>query len=286
MLPIQKILLPVDFSRQGAAAASHAASLARRFQAELTLLHVNPVVISGTGLPGELTGPIDTGWVKALEAQRLRELREWHSGTFLGLNVKHEVLTGDPATEIVEFADKNQVDLIVMATHGYGGFRKFLIGSVAAKVLHDVHCPVWTGAHLADGPARDLKQMTNILCAIDGGFSSERVLRWSKSLAEEFQAELTVLNVISPLDAIETYLNFDLRRARVAAAESTIRCLLVKVGAAANVIVAEGDPAKVIAHEATGADIAVIGRADGHSDRLREHAYSIIRSAPCPVVSV
>src|SRR5207245_2957797 len=57
------------------------------------------------------------------------------------------VSLGDPAAEITHYAEKNQVDLIMMPTHGYGRFRNMLLGSVTAKVLHDAHCPIWTAAH-------------------------------------------------------------------------------------------------------------------------------------------
>ena len=56
----------------------------------------------------------------------------------------------DPATAIISFAETNGVDLIMMPTHGYGPVRSFLLGSVAAKVLHDARCPVWTSSHAGD----------------------------------------------------------------------------------------------------------------------------------------
>ena len=54
---------------------------------------------------------------------------------------------GDAATEIVQFAMRENVDLIAMPTRGCGVFRKMLLGSVTAKVLHDASCPVWTSSH-------------------------------------------------------------------------------------------------------------------------------------------
>jgi hypothetical protein len=56
---------------------------------------------------------------------------------------------GDPARAIIEYAEDEKVDLIMMPTHGYGPFRRFLLGSVTAKVLHDVKCAVWTSEELA-----------------------------------------------------------------------------------------------------------------------------------------
>jgi len=72
-----------------------------------------------------------------------------------GIAVTRLLLRGDPAREIVETARGKNVDLIVKSTLGEGPFFRFLLGSVTAKVLHESHCPVWTGAHLEDVPARE-----------------------------------------------------------------------------------------------------------------------------------
>ena len=71
-----------------------------------------------------------------------------------GLAVKRVLVEGNPARAIVRTAHDEKVDLIAMPTHGYGAIRRFLLGSVTSKVLHDSECPIWTGAHLEEGPAR------------------------------------------------------------------------------------------------------------------------------------
>src|SRR3981189_1517415 len=73
---------------------------------------------------------------------------------FAHLPVERTAQLGDPAREITDFARKQRVDLIMMPTHGYGPFRSLLLGSVAAKVLHDAECPVWTAAHADEPPMR------------------------------------------------------------------------------------------------------------------------------------
>jgi hypothetical protein len=52
----------------------------------------------------------------------------------------------------------------MMSTHGYGAFYRFLLGSVTAKVLHEIQCPVWTGAHLEEAPAREFS-IRRVLCS-------------------------------------------------------------------------------------------------------------------------
>ena len=288
MLRIKKILLPTDFSKPGVAAAKQAGALARHFKAELTLLHVNPVFVPGQGLPHELPGPIDTGWVTALEAQRYRELVSYHQEEFHDIDLNCVVVTGDPATRIVEHAHKDQTDLIVMPTRGSGRFRRFLIGSVTAKVLHDANCPVWTGAHLEDGAPPQLTTMGNVLCAIDNGAASERVLNWASSLAAEFHAPLTTVHAMPKFVSTEGPSDPELRNRRVAAAESTVRCLQTKTRSRGDIVVSEGDPVKVVAVTAvrSNADVVVIGRTPAEGNCLQAHAYGIIRESPCPVVSV
>ncbi len=72
-------------------------------------------------------------------------------------------MLGDPAQVITAFAHTQGVDLIMMPTHGYGPFRRLLLGSVTAKVLHDAECPVWTAVHMAKAPHRVHSAFSNIL---------------------------------------------------------------------------------------------------------------------------
>src|ERR1700722_2524492 len=102
MLKISKILLPVDFSEQGKAATRYAAALARHFHATLTLLHVNEVYSRALMAPQEFHGHIDTGWITALEGERLREMQSYQETEFCGVNIQRMVVSGDPAQRIAE----------------------------------------------------------------------------------------------------------------------------------------------------------------------------------------
>jgi len=94
---------------------------------------------------------------------------------------------GSPAHHIVEYAKQHGVDLIVMATHGYGPWRRFLLGSVTMKVLHDSSCPVWM--HASPGRIKhDSKQQAlQILCSLELADESVPVLRQTQQLAELFR---------------------------------------------------------------------------------------------------
>jgi nucleotide-binding universal stress UspA family protein len=238
--------------------------------------------------PREFSGPIDTGWITALESQARRELDTFHSEELDLIHVRRAVVTGDPAERIVEFAHREKPDLIVMPTHGYGLFRRFLLGSVTAKVLHDVDCPVWTGAHIPESYGQKTfptswKWIGRVLCAIDPRTGAP-ALMWARDIAAEFGAELVVVHAVSEAEPKDP--------AVVGAAQATrcVQCLMRNLSVAGEILIEEGDPAKVVRAAATrrNADLVVIGRSprEGVSGRLRTNAYLIVRDSPCPVVSV
>lgn len=143
---IKHILFPVDFSDRSNGAAPFVAALAAKFDAQVTLLTAAHANYAG-GLAGApLIDPQTI--IDAVQEQ----LDRTYLTEFSGLNVRRLTVPGEPAREIIDFAAANQVDLLMMTTHGRGPFRQLLLGSVAAKVLHDTHVPVWTTAHSGEPP--------------------------------------------------------------------------------------------------------------------------------------
>lgn len=279
MIPISKILLPVDFSEEGAHAAPYAVGLARHFHATLTMLHVSEIYAPALLTSVDLQGPIDTGWITVLELERLRKLESYQQDEFRGLHVQRTVVSGEPSRRIAEYVHQEKIDLIVMSTHGYGPFRRFLLGSVTAKVLHDVACPVWTGAHLQETSPHGWQPVRHVLCAIDGGTDTERVLTWAKDFAAAFGAAVSVVHVIP-----------EGGKDRFNAATEHIECLKKKFQIVGDTHIATGEPATEVASAAvrTNASVLVIGRSPALKGlgRLRANAYAIIRESPCPVVSI
>ena len=284
-----KILLPVDFSERSVGAAPYANLLAARFHSELTVLHVVPPVqpeFEAAGAGGSLLVEL----YRDRFARVSGELDRFVAAHLPGLNVERVVLEGDPAARIVEFAHREAVTLIVMPTHGYGPFRRYLLGSNTAKVLHDADCAVWTGVHLLEPPAAGSIPFRIILCAIDLGPQSARTVCWATQFAREFGARLYLVHATAtcpePPDSSETDSQVRLRQA----AETELRNLLEFAHIEAAVMVEAGEPAKVIgaAADRLSADLLIIGRgsAAGVFGRLRTNAYAIIRMSPCPVVSV
>src|SRR5579884_1741006 len=138
MLNIKTILLPLDLEQTTfpTAIVHEAAALARRFQAEVLVLHVvKPLTFIGTS--DTVRELVDKA--VAAEQERIQKCL----GTAMGeLTFKRLVVKGDPAREIARIARDERADLIVMPTHGYGPVARFLLGSVTAKVLHESECPV------------------------------------------------------------------------------------------------------------------------------------------------
>jgi nucleotide-binding universal stress UspA family protein len=282
MRSLAKILLPVDFSERSLGAARYARVLAAHFHSELTLLHaLAPPAYEFGAL--EIGGSMLNELYVCRNVQVENELKTFLADELAGLNVRRVVLEGDPARKIVEFAQNEQMGLIVMPTHGYGQFRRFILGSITAKVLHDADCPVWTGVHLEHAPSAETIALRHVACALDLGPQSLNALRWAAGISREFGAKLTVLHVATCAQAPGQELEAGIRE--------ELSRLQQQAGAEdAEVVVQPGDPAKVVCGETERlhADLLVIGRgsAGGRFGRLRANAYAIIRQSPCPVVSV
>jgi len=140
MPSFKHIVFPVDFSGRSNGAVPFVAEMARKQDAAVTLIAV-------AHLPNmELLEPFTIDPQPILDGLKLR-VDQAYLSHFAGLKVDRLAVLGDPAHAIIDFVSAHRVDLVMMATHGYSSFRQLLLGSVTAKVLHDVHVPVWTARH-------------------------------------------------------------------------------------------------------------------------------------------
>lgn len=142
MLPIKRILWPTDFSEPSYGALKAAEGLAQNFSAELVALHVvQPIPVIPTG--GGLEGIFSASYPLEMESQAREALRKVVEQNISGkTRTEALVVHGNVAGEIVNVANKENVDLIVMATHGTTGWQRFVFGSVAEKVIRMAYCPV------------------------------------------------------------------------------------------------------------------------------------------------
>ena len=198
MRAIDRILCPVDLSDVSRHAIRHAVLLAEWYHAKITALHVcNPIVIpwsdptlGGVVAPPELTED-------QIDGIRHQVLRCFDSASRVALDAL--VATGDPARRILEQAKSLPADLIVIGTHGTGGFQHLVLGSVAEKVLRQAACPVLTvPPHARTTSTLPFRRM---LCPVDFSDSSLAALDFAHSLAQEGDAALTILHVLeTPAD--------------------------------------------------------------------------------------
>ncbi|HLK18161.1 MAG TPA: universal stress protein [Bryobacteraceae bacterium] len=287
MQTFQKILFPIDMSDGCTGAAPFVASMAKKFQAEVTLLHV-------LQLPqGYVTDWY--GYMALVDTDSIRETRHnefdsYLKNEFSGIPVRREMLEGDPAELIDTYAKEHGTDLIMMPTHGFGIFRSMLLGSVTAKILHDASCPVWTGVHMEEAPPNP-STFERIMCAVDLTDKSIPTMQFAAKLAHDLQAKLWLVHAVPVAETRpQKYFEADLQAFLEDEARKAIGKMQDAAGVMAQLCLGAGEVPHVVHHAAQhhGADLVVIGR--GHATktlgRLRTNVYSIIRESPCPVISV
>jgi nucleotide-binding universal stress UspA family protein len=290
MPSLAKILLPIDFSDRSHRAARYVARLSTHFGSEITVLHVlPPPPYEFAAL--ELGGAAMNELYSARSRQVRAALDTALSADLGNATVKRLLLEGDPAREIVACAHSGHFDVILMPTHGYGPFRRFILGSVTAKVLHDADCPVWTGLHLPEAAPMGADCFRNVLVAVSLSPHSAQQLKWAVWLAASWDARLWLVHVAQAGDGnSKGHASSKSRQDAIEQAKAEIARLIEPTGASLDVLVEGGDVPSAVCDAASrvAAGVLVIGRgsAAGIFGRLQANAYSIIRQSPCPVLSV
>jgi len=287
MSGFKHILFPVDFSDECAAMRPLVFSVAQKFRAKLTLLNAFKISPSMYDPTGGLYGYLDIPGIRKSLAERLGH---FFASPQLPVTIESVVEEGDPGGCIVSWAADHDADLIMMPTHGYGPFRRFLLGSIAGKVLHDSHCPVWTSAHLESPKSTARLEIENIVCATDLTSEGAGLVRDASALAKAFSAKLWLVHAfgVTPTNA-SLYTEMDFNHFLRQAARDGMARLQREAGTELPVEVAEGAVPKVVSEFAAAhnADLVVIGRGRQRQPLggLRSNAYAIIRDSPCSVLS-
>ncbi len=142
---IKIIILATDFSDASREAAYHALLLAQTYNAELEALHVFDT--SARNIPAQyyLTTGFEALFIDSIEAtrQRGKDVLTELAKSF-GIKVGTIFTEGDPGHEIIRIAEELNADLIVLGSHGYTGWKRFTLGSVAEFVVRHAPCPVFT----------------------------------------------------------------------------------------------------------------------------------------------
>ena len=147
MITLKTVLVATDFSEPSEVAFRYGRALADAFHATLHVMHVVPDSMSlpwATMADGLAMADVQTAW-EAEARERLEQLvPESDRRAFRAVLVTR---AGDPVRQIVEYAAAEEVDLVVLGTHGRGPVAHVLLGSVAERVVRSAPCPVLTVRH-------------------------------------------------------------------------------------------------------------------------------------------
>jgi nucleotide-binding universal stress UspA family protein len=287
MARFDRILFPVDFSERSRAAAPFVLSMAQRYKAKVCLLHVlQPPPPVYAGMNAVYPEVYD---FEGIAADLRVELKKFGDAELPKVDVTWLVEMGDPAAVITELAKAENISLIMMPTHGYGAFRRALLGSVTAKVLHDAQIPVWTAAHAPEPAHRAHPQPRQILCALDLKPESRQTLEFAIDMAKDTNARVDLVHLAPEGEVEPSNPETKLHELVVEAAQSK----LVNVeedGPEVESVLAGASVADMVRNFGLRkrSDLVVIGRGciQKGLERFRANSYSIIRESPCPVLSV
>jgi nucleotide-binding universal stress UspA family protein len=288
MIEIANILCPVDRSDIARRAVEYAVALAGAHDA-----HLHVVEIVESGLPPMPQGPALFELTEELRSS-LEEDLNWFVAPLLDEAVPTtvHVREGAVVAEILREAEAMTDALIVIGTHGRGGFERLVMGSVAAKVIRTAACPVLVVPPGPSGPAH--VAFRRILCATDFSKASARALACAQVLAEPTSAEVSLVHVLEwPFgettgpDAVTT-----LRQNLEAEAKAQLAALVTAADARVlETVVLRGKPSREIVTlaSARAIDLIVMGASGrGALDMavLGSTTHQVLHHPPCPVLTV
>jgi nucleotide-binding universal stress UspA family protein len=286
MLPFRTILFPVDYTASCRAMVPYVRDMTAHFSAQLTLLHAygaGASAYSGAGL-------FDPNWPERVRAYEKKRIEDFAHTQFPDLHADALVHEGEPAAVIHNMVEHQGADLVMLPTHGAGTIRRMLIGSIAAKVLHDVSAAVWTVAEPVLTAQSSMLPYKSIVCAIPDSDESEAVLRAAAFMASSFHADLFLIRgVPTPPQAAEVDFSA-LRTQLLETADKKLRDLKARLGVDAPHTVTDNSITEAVHGEVLlrNAGLVVLGRGRAqHSfGRIWSLLYPIVREASCPVLRI
>jgi nucleotide-binding universal stress UspA family protein len=292
-MPIKRILLATDGSRESDYARRWAEMIAIRFGARMTVLSVlETLKTEGLELPADLNKDISAVHSEIVTAAKSRLARMSTALEKKGIQTEIRIATGAPPQEIIKTAQDRRADLIVMGKRGLTGWGKMLLGSTTSAVLREARVPVLTVRLGTERP-----NVKKILFPTAFSPAARAQLTWAFELAEQFGAVLHLLHVIEVHKSYETARGGFVGRLRDSAAK--------QMQSLVESIPAQKRKAVTLAQKITASPRAwseIIGFADeqdvdlivmGTNARtgvpklfLGSVAEDVIQESPCPVVTV
>ena len=190
-IEVKNILFATDFSLAATSARPYAAGLARRFGAKLYALHVMTPIVN------PMTEPATWAVIEKATKAEAEEQRKTLLESFQGIQPEVLIEEGDLWSILTASIDKNKIDLIVLGTRGRSGVRKFFLGSTAEEIFRQAPCAVLTVGPFSPKEPPQRGEFREILYATDFSPESVAAVHYAISLAQEFQAHLTLLHIIA-----------------------------------------------------------------------------------------
>jgi nucleotide-binding universal stress UspA family protein len=281
-LRFRSILVATDYSPASATAVKLAARLAKEFHARLSVLHaVEPDLYVA-----DMAGPVPDLQMVNLQVER-ENLHEYAEHIPDLRTVKHNeiVLLGSPSEAIQSAGQANTIDLLVVGSHGRHGFAKLALGSVAEWAIRRLEYPVLVTGPMCDKTVRPIR---SIVLATDLSGEASRSVQYGASLAQDYNARLTVMHVLSPTGTPEEQQHVELRtlgKLRELLPGDCGDCCTMQYQ------VKSGDIATAVIGTAQENKANLIVLRARHRSTLADHLprtklSAIIRGAHCPVLVV
>jgi nucleotide-binding universal stress UspA family protein len=300
MIEIRRILCPTDLSDIAPRALDNALALARFHRAEIELLYVSEPLLPGPA--GPVSYPPWSVLDPAVRGRLAQALEALIAGAApKGVAIAPKVVEGRVVAELLGRARSWPADLVVMGTHGRGGFERLVLGSVTEKVLRQAPCPVLTVPPPAAGVHPEGSVLfRRIVCPVDFSPASLAALGHALKLAEESCADLHVLHVVEWLaeeDPMAHVAGFDVpefRRHLQRDAESRLAKLVpdeARNWCKPHELVTRGRPWREILRVAEEQDAELVvmgvrGRNPVDLALFGSTTQHVVRGARCPVLVV
>jgi nucleotide-binding universal stress UspA family protein len=280
------ILFPVDFSASCIALKGEVEAIAKRFNSHVTLFHVFEIPPAWYGI-GD-TCALSGEWINEMVGEAQKRLDSF------ALDLPAHKITrvseyGQPAAQICQFVNDHPINLIAMATHGHGAVEGLIMGSVTAKVLHNVNVPVWL--HPEKAPKTNWSGRFKILCGVDFDDEAVPMLLYAQQMADSFGATVTLVHSVPESEVRPNkYFDAEFFSALVGLAKEGVAKLQARAQTNLPVKVSGLPMSQALADAATQdkANLILIGR--GHSQkflgRFRTHTYDLLGQLTCPLLSV
>lgn len=286
-IQFRNILFAADFSPAATRAIPFAKVIAKHYGSNLIVLHVRGPMVNSMTPPAAWEAVFET------EKQRDEFRREEMLSDFAGVPTVARIEEGDILSHLRAAMKENDIDLVVLGTHGRTGIGKLILGSVAEEILRTVKCPVLTVGPLAGASHSQAGQIREIVLATDLSPESRHAAKYAVSLAQEFQARLVLLHVVGNPKAGELVSANDVTNASI----NLMRKLLpeeAELWCKPETIVAHGDAGATILEIARQreSDLIILGaRPESGVPGASTHlpiaiAHKVLSHAGCPVLTI